>query len=288
MIEFYNASEIEFKGARKGVVYLKIDGFDFGFENIFSPEYLLSPNERYLATVSVGIAHHPQNPPGVYESAWVNKLVVFDREKKNQTKISSLYDESIRLIDFELPITGAKGLWNKVKEKLLRAADLEFFLNFEISKVQGFKVKSRIWLPEAVNRVQPWQNHETAPYHWNQKKRDNNLYGAELAKKVSQKIFDNPTSGVFFSHRDYCGMGIQFIKEKQLAIYAAVCDGQFPELESKDSSIRTFKDATELAEWLAVQSDESLSLSETGDNWLIDNQTITRLRLLEFIANSQI
>ncbi|MFB9932275.1 hypothetical protein ACFFLZ_00020 [Photobacterium aphoticum] len=50
--------------------------------------------------------------------------------------------------------------------------------------------------------------------------------------------------------------------------------------------IRAFYSKVEFIDWLSEQSDYSLSGFETGDNWYVDNQRVTRKRLLHLIENS--
>lgn len=97
---------------------------------------------------------------------------------------------------------------------------------------------------------------------------DTNPYGRGLAEQIAQLL--RQAEGIYHVHRDYCGMGLWF--DKGAYYYGPVHEG-YPTGEI------TF--ATELAfvHWLAQQSDESLCGRETGNDWLIDNQRITRARL---------
>ncbi len=99
---------------------------------------------------------------------------------------------------------------------------------------------------------------------------DNSLYGSELANKICHKLKQNPGEydGLHFSHRDYCGLGIFYIN--QVYLLGVVNDGYGP-----NPIVASFDTDTEFENWLAKESDQSMSLYGTHFN----NQTINRKRL---------
>jgi len=104
---------------------------------------------------------------------------------------------------------------------------------------------------------------------------DNQSYGAELSRKVGEKIV-NSTDGLYHAHRDYCGVGIFYVDHK--IEIGEVNDGRgpYPVFIRFDSSVA-------FAEWLSAQSDQSLSLYSRG---AFNNQTITKIRLEYFLQQA--
>jgi hypothetical protein len=99
-------------------------------------------------------------------------------------------------------------------------------------------------------------------------------FGLELAWRVVRSL--KKAGGIYYSHRDYCGMGL-FALEDGGFVYASVWDGGFLEQDV----VRRFEDEERLARWLAQQSDASLSnYGDAGRSFL--NQTLTRERLEAF------
>src|SRR5690606_23313207 len=116
---------------------------------------------------------------------------------------------------------------------------------------------------------------ELAKYH----DLNDERYGEYLARDVTAELKANP-SGLFHSHRDYCGIGLYFF------------DGKFTLGEVNDGMgpypiILTFEDTDEFLTWLADQSDQSMSLiAAVKDNYFsfkFNNQTITKPRLRYFL-----
>jgi hypothetical protein len=99
-------------------------------------------------------------------------------------------------------------------------------------------------------------------------------FGAELAGRVARKLKQG--AELAYSHRDYCGMGL-FAAEDGGFVYASVWDGHFME----NDVVRRFKDEKQLTQWLAQQSDASLS-NYGGEAFGFLNQTLNRQRLEEF------
>ncbi|KFE72016.1 hypothetical protein [Hyalangium minutum] len=98
-------------------------------------------------------------------------------------------------------------------------------------------------------------------------------FGKPLARKVAQAL---SRGDLCFSHRDYCGTGL-FLSQSGHYLYATVEDG------GPANVLREFPSIEPFVEWLAQQSDASLSrFGETDFVFL--NQTLRRQRLEEFIA----
>lgn len=102
-------------------------------------------------------------------------------------------------------------------------------------------------------------------------------YGEVLAIKICEKLMGNPgeNNGLYFSHRDYCGLGI-FFNQEQFTL-STVYDGN-----GIDSIIAIFDSKTEFIKWLAGENDQSMSLF--GERF--NNQTITKLRLEWFLEKN--
>ncbi len=94
-------------------------------------------------------------------------------------------------------------------------------------------------------------------------------YGKIFAEQVANGL--QRGGYVAHSHRDYCGMGLEF--RDGVFTYAEVHDGYFTEYASLQWSSRELFIA-----WLANQSDASLARFD-NDSWYWGNQTIDRKRL---------
>jgi hypothetical protein len=98
-------------------------------------------------------------------------------------------------------------------------------------------------------------------------------FGEPLARRVAQAL---SRGDLCFSHRDYCGTGL-FLSPSGHYLYATVEDGGPAEV------LREFPSLEPFVEWLAQQSDASLSrFGETDFVFL--NQTLRRQRLEEFVG----
>ena len=114
-------------------------------------------------------------------------------------------------------------------------------------------------------------------------------FGLELANAVANRL----ETGVrlAFTHPEYCGTGLGH-DEHGLFIHAEVYDGEFPSamqvlrMEERGESFeyQTFANRTDFVNWLAAQSDASLSGHHLPHEWRHDNQRITRQRLTQFIV----
>lgn len=95
-------------------------------------------------------------------------------------------------------------------------------------------------------------------------------YGPDLASKVCKKLMQNSgeDTGLYFSHRDYCGLGLYFINQQ--FILGVVNDGYGPE-----PMLASCESDTDLVNWLSQESDQTMSLYGSHFN----NQTITKSRL---------
>jgi hypothetical protein len=99
-------------------------------------------------------------------------------------------------------------------------------------------------------------------------------YGPALAGQVAEALLRGLR--LAHAHRDYCGMGLEYRNHQ--FYYGEVWDGYYVE-EPKV----TFATREAFVQWLAQQSDQSLSRVEETDPWYWDNQTITQQRLQEFV-----
>jgi hypothetical protein len=95
-------------------------------------------------------------------------------------------------------------------------------------------------------------------------------FGRQLAEAVARKLQTYPLCN---SHRDYCGMGLEF--RDGVYCYGEVYDGGL------DPVLR-FTSSEAFVEWLSKQSDASLGRLEEKDPWYWGNQTLNRERLEGF------
>lgn len=105
-------------------------------------------------------------------------------------------------------------------------------------------------------------------------------YGNALAAKVAKALKDK--GPCVNSHRDYCGKGLAFVDGKFL--YGSVNDGYLDNVDME------WVDDKEFVEWLASQSDWSLSGIDSTlpgyekEPFGRNNQRITKDRLEDFVA----
>ncbi len=104
---------------------------------------------------------------------------------------------------------------------------------------------------------------------------NSDVYGNELANNVAEKLTKSKQDGIYFSHRDYCGLGIFYHEEK--FILSTVYDGY-----GMDTILAESDSKLEFISWLSHESDQSMSLY--GDKF--NNQTITKLRLHWFLEDT--
>lgn len=119
-------------------------------------------------------------------------------------------------------------------------------------------------------------------------------YGATLAEAVADALARGHV--LAYNHRDYCGMGLQYVLEgaplwsasfEKVAApateyrYGPFTDGEL--VESAGS--RRFASRADFVAWLAAQSDRSLHGLDEVDPFFVGNQRLTRSRLEEFVAS---
>src|SRR5690606_26254089 len=106
---------------------------------------------------------------------------------------------------------------------------------------------------------------------------DSTPYPVQLAQSVADKLLKDPTEsgGLYFAHRDYCGMGL-YVHEGKFML-GTVNDGRGP-----FPLVATFDDREEFVRWLASQSDQSMALYGEA----FDNQTITKNRLMWYLQEN--
>ncbi|MGF1708493.1 hypothetical protein [Enterovibrio baiacu] len=112
-------------------------------------------------------------------------------------------------------------------------------------------------------------------------------FGIDLAESVYNLLVKG--IALDFSHYGYCGVG--FVYEEGLLHYTHFDEWltwrngtQYKPGEEYIGIIKTFSSKTEFVEWLAVQTDETLSGIEANDDWYSNNQRVTRERLEWFVA----
>ncbi len=110
--------------------------------------------------------------------------------------------------------------------------------------------------------------------------------GLALANACADKLEQG--GKLCYSHRDYCGIGLHFADGK--FIYCEVFDGEMPsqsqyaqwQQHGPVGAFTAFAERGAFVEWLAAQTDTSLSGRELADTFLHDNQRLTLARLREF------
>lgn len=113
------------------------------------------------------------------------------------------------------------------------------------------------------------------------------VVGADLAEQVAQWL--SKGSVLMESHRDYCGIGLYCVEGA--FVHIQVGDWGLPTLvealglqASNQQECKVFLTKNTFTEWLAGQSDESLSGRDTVPKWYQDNQRLTVYRLKQFVA----
>lgn len=97
-------------------------------------------------------------------------------------------------------------------------------------------------------------------------------FGTVLAGQVADVLH---RQSLAYSHRDYCGMGLEL--RDGFYMYGEVQDGCL------QPSLR-FGERAEFVEWLSGQSDASLARLEENNAWYWGNQVINRERLEDFVS----
>lgn len=102
---------------------------------------------------------------------------------------------------------------------------------------------------------------------------DKALFGKELSEKVTARL--DKGDMLAYGHRDYCGRGL-WRNDAGYYCYGFVWDYALEEDQ-------VFKTRSEFVEWLAAQSNASLSMAESPNPFYHGNQVITKQRLEEFV-----
>ena len=110
--------------------------------------------------------------------------------------------------------------------------------------------------------------------------------GAELAKKVVGRLVkDADKSGLWFSHRDYCGHGLMYSSGQfhLIEVYDGYADYSRP--------LHSWDDENAFRAWLGNQSDYSLSGADDSQPELLanstfdlNNQRLTKQRMVDYVA----
>ena len=117
--------------------------------------------------------------------------------------------------------------------------------------------------------------------------------GANLATEVSVALERGLI--VTYCHKDYCGVGLRydkgtFIYDESHDSTVATDEDLLKWQEQPSIQRKTFSSRGSFVEWLALQTDESLSGAEFKDSnpWLTNNQrlTVQRLRAAAKFAQS--
>ena len=98
--------------------------------------------------------------------------------------------------------------------------------------------------------------------------------GKELAGRVADRL--KMKCDLMYSHRDYCGTGLTW--DNGNFIYGKVYDGDMME------PIKTFAGQQEFVDWLAEQTNTSLSGADE-DHFYKDNQRLDLPRLFNFVSS---
>lgn len=114
-------------------------------------------------------------------------------------------------------------------------------------------------------------------------------YGESLADKVYDYLCLH--SRIAYHHYGYCGVGL--VKEGETILYTHIDEwltyqegvhyhpgGEYLGIIQRFTSKASFID------WLAQQSDDTLSGKESGDPWYTDNQRLSRHRLEQLLATN--
>lgn len=112
-------------------------------------------------------------------------------------------------------------------------------------------------------------------------------YGMELALAVYDYLAQH--NSIRFNHYGYCGTGL--IMNHQAILYTHIDEWetyqnavQYQPSGDYIGIIKSFSCKDDFVNWLAEQSDDSLSGKETNDAWYINNQRITKSRLESLLS----
>ena len=98
-------------------------------------------------------------------------------------------------------------------------------------------------------------------------------YGEDLSLQVAEKLTKaSARNGLYFAHRDYCGLGIFY--QENTYVLGTVYDGY-----GITDPIITFNSKEAFVTWLASENDKNMALY--GEKF--NNQTITKSRINWFL-----
>lgn len=120
-------------------------------------------------------------------------------------------------------------------------------------------------------------------------KLDTQPYGNHLAEAVYSYLCQHKI--IRYHHYGYCGTGFALVEDEILYTHFDEWDTYLNKQEYQGGTeyigiIKRFTLVQDFIEWLATQSDESLSGKESADPCYINNQRITKQRL-EDLLNDQ-
>jgi hypothetical protein len=111
--------------------------------------------------------------------------------------------------------------------------------------------------------------------------------GRDLALRVAELLKSGACLADF--HPGYCGIGL--LNVEGAFVHVQVGDWSHPTLKEalemeakKESECQVFLEQSKFVDWLATQSDHSLSGSHLPDPWLRGNQRLTLARLKAFVG----
>jgi hypothetical protein len=112
-------------------------------------------------------------------------------------------------------------------------------------------------------------------------------YGETLAEAVYHYLSSHKI--IRHNHYGYCGVGFVLVDDEIFYTHFDEWDSYLNKQDYQGGTayigiIKRFTSAKDFVEWLAKQTDESLSGKESADSWYINNQRITKQRL-EFLIN---
>ncbi|MGF1770416.1 hypothetical protein L4D06_23935 [Enterovibrio makurazakiensis] len=115
----------------------------------------------------------------------------------------------------------------------------------------------------------------------------NQQFGRDIAERVYEQLIQG--KALDYVHYGYCGVG--FVSEGEFIHYTHFDEWLTWQLGTEYQPggehvgiVRTFISKSEFVEWLAIQSDHSLSGAEANDDWYTNNQRVTKARLEWFLA----
>ncbi len=143
---------------------------------------------------------------------------------------------------------------------------------------------------QLLNRKYYWDGKiEDSP--WTNKANDATPYGSSLAVAVANHLILK--KDIRYQHRDYCGVGFCYrpFPGTGTFYYDCVSDGGFAFEDPYPGEellppLAKFFSCESFIDWLAAQSDESLCGREIPNGFFVNNQRITRTRLLEALAET--